>query len=67
MSKLLSLCSVAAMAVALSSTNALAWDNCGHGFHRNASGYCISNYGRTSGCPWGYHLGWNVHACVPNR
>jgi hypothetical protein len=66
MRKLLSVCSVAAMAVALLSTSALAWDNCGHGFHRNYSGYCVSNYGRTSGCPYGYHLGWNVHACVPN-
>jgi hypothetical protein len=67
MRKLLSLCSVAATALALLSTSALAWDNCGHGFHRNYSGYCVSNYGRTSGCPWGYHMGWNVHACVPNR
>jgi len=67
MRKLLCLCSVTAMAVALLSTSALAWDNCGHGFHRNSYGYCVSNYGRTSGCPWGYHLGWNVHACVPNR
>jgi hypothetical protein len=66
MRKLLSVCSVAAMAVALLSTSALAWDNCGRGFHRNYSGYCVSNYGRTSGCPYGYHLGWNVHACVPN-
>jgi hypothetical protein len=67
MRKLLCLCSVAALAVALLSTSALAWDNCGHGLHRNAYGYCASNYGRASGCPWGYHLGWNVHACVPNR
>jgi hypothetical protein len=42
------------------------WDNCGHGYHRNYWGRCVSNYGRTSGCPYGYHLGWNVHACVPN-
>jgi hypothetical protein len=67
MRKLLCLCSVAALALALLSTSALAWDSCGHGFHRNSYGYCVSNYGRTSGRPWGYHLGWNVHACVPNR
>jgi hypothetical protein len=35
--------------------------------HRNPSGYCVSNYGRNSGCPYGYHIGWDVHACVPNR
>jgi hypothetical protein len=51
---------------ALLSTNAFAWDNCGHGLHRNANGVCVSNYGRNSGCPYGQHLGWNVHACVPN-
>ena len=67
MCKLLCLCSVAALAVALLSTSALAWDNCGHGLHRNCYGYCASNYSRASGCPWGYHLGWNVHTCVPNR
>jgi hypothetical protein len=48
-------------------TSAFAWDNCGRGYHRNYSGYCVSNYGRTSGCPYGYHLGWNTPACVPNR
>jgi len=42
------------------------WDNCGHGFHRNYWGRCVSNYGRSSGCPYGMHLGWNVHRCVPN-
>jgi len=45
---------------------ALVWENCGHGYHRNYSGRCVSNYGRTSGCPYGYHLGWNVRRCVPN-
>jgi hypothetical protein len=58
--------SASAMLAALFSTNALAWDNCGHGLHRNANGVCVSNYGRNSGCPYGYHLGWDVHACVPN-
>jgi hypothetical protein len=67
MRKLLCLVSASAMAVALLSTNALAWDNCGHGMHRNGYGYCVSNYGATSGCPYGYHMGWNVHACVPNH
>jgi hypothetical protein len=54
------------MAATLVSSSAFAWDNCGHGFHRNFSGFCVSNYGHSSGCPYGYHLGWNVHACVPN-
>jgi hypothetical protein len=31
------------------------------------AGYCVSNYGRASSCPYWYHLGWNVHACVANR
>jgi hypothetical protein len=44
----------------------LVWGNCGHGYHRNYRGRCVSNYGRTSGCPYGMHLGWNVHRCVPN-
>jgi hypothetical protein len=51
MRKLLCLCSVAALAVALLSTSALAWDNCGHSLHRNSYGYCASNDGRASGCP----------------
>ena len=42
------------------------WDNCGHGAHRNYWGRCVSNYGRTSGCPYGMHRGWNVNRCVPN-
>jgi hypothetical protein len=66
MRKLLGLVSASAMVAALLSTNAHAWDNCGHGYHR-AYGYCVSNYGPTSSCPYGYHLGWNVRACVPNR
>jgi hypothetical protein len=66
MRRLLGLLSVCAMLTGLLSTNALAWDNCGHGLHRNANGVCVSNYGRNSGCPYGYHLGWNVHRCVPN-
>jgi hypothetical protein len=66
MRKFLGLLSATAVLGASLSTNALAWDNCGHGFHRNYSGVCVSNYGRSSGCPSGYHLGWNVHGCVPN-
>jgi hypothetical protein len=62
----LGLLSAAALVAALISTTAQAWDNCGHGYHRNSWGRCVSNYGRTSGCPYGYHLGWNVHRCVPN-
>jgi hypothetical protein len=41
-------------------------DNCGHGWHRNYAGVCVSNYGPTSGCPYGFHMGWNIHACVHN-
>jgi hypothetical protein len=66
MRKLVGILSASAMLAAVFSTNALAWDNCGHGLHRTY-GHCVSNYGRHSGCPYGYHLGWNVHACVPNR
>lgn len=67
MRKLLGLLSASAMLAAVFSTGALAWDNCGHGRHRNPNGVCVSNYGRNSGCPYGYHLGWNVHRCVPGR
>ena len=67
MRKLLCLLSASAVAVTLLSTNAMAWGGCGHGFHRTYYGYCVSNYGATSGCPYGYHLGWNVHACVANH
>ena len=35
MRKILGLFSGTAMLVALLSTNALAWGNCGHGMHRN--------------------------------
>jgi hypothetical protein len=66
MRKVLGLLSASAMIATLVSTNALAWDNCGHGFHRNGNGVCVSNYGPTSGCPRGYHLGWDVRACVHN-
>jgi hypothetical protein len=66
MSKLFGLLSASAMVAVLLSTNAQAWDNCGHGSHRNYAGYCVSNYGATSGCPHGYHRGWNINACVPN-
>jgi hypothetical protein len=66
MRKLLGLISATAMLAVLFSTNALAWGNCGHGRHRNPDGVCVSNYGRSSGCPYGYHLGWNVHRCVHN-
>jgi hypothetical protein len=50
MRKLMCLLSAFAMAATLLCTNALAWDNCGHGMHRNYAGYCVSNYGRSSGC-----------------
>jgi hypothetical protein len=66
MQKLFSLFAAIGLMTALLSSSAMAWDNCGHGLHRNFSGICVSNYGRSSGCPYGYHLGWNVHACVPN-
>jgi len=56
----------AASLVAMLGTNAQAWDNCGHGYHRNWRGICHSNYGPNSGCPAGYHVGWNVYRCVPN-
>ncbi len=48
------------------STSAQAWDHCGFGAHRNGWGHCVSNWGRASGCPYGYHMGWRIHACVPN-
>lgn len=67
MRKLLGLLSCSAMLAVVSTTSAFAWDNCGHGLHRNYYGVCVSNYGRSSGCPYGYHMGWNVHACVPNH
>jgi hypothetical protein len=67
MRKLLCVLSASAVAATLLCTNAMAWDNCGHGMHRNWSGYCVSNYGPSSGCPYGYHMGWNIHACVPNH
>lgn len=45
----------------------LVWDNCGVGYHRNVYGQCVSNYLHDSrGCPPGYHLGYQVHRCVPN-
>jgi hypothetical protein len=66
MYKLLGLTSASVMLAVSLSTSALAWDDCGHGLHLNANGVCVSNYGRNSGCPYGYHLGWNVHRCVPN-
>jgi hypothetical protein len=56
----------AALALVLCSS-AQAWDNCGHGYHRNGAGYCVSNYGPTSGCGYGYHLGWNTRICRPNH
>ena len=67
MRKLIGLISVSTLLAASLSTSAFAWDDCGHGLHRNPNGYCVSNYGRNSGCPYGSHLGWNVHRCVPNR
>jgi hypothetical protein len=66
MRKLFGLLITSTVAVGLVCTNAQAWDNCGHGYHRNNWGHCVSNYGRSSGCPRGYHLGWNVQHCVPN-
>jgi hypothetical protein len=66
MKRLLILLSATALAGTLFSGSALAWDNCGHGLHRNFTGFCVPNYGPTSGCPYGYHLGWNVRACVRN-
>ena len=66
MRKTLGLLSASALLATLYATDALAWDNCGHGAHRNFAGVCVSNYGRSSGCLYGYHMGWNVHACVPN-
>lgn len=66
MNKLIGLLSASAIALAALASTAQAWDNCGHGLHRNYWGRCVSNYGRSSGCPYGYHMGWNVHACIPN-
>jgi hypothetical protein len=66
MIKLFSLLSAVALAASLLCTGAEAWDNCGHGFHRNGWGHCVSNYGPTSGCPYGFHLGWNTRICRPN-
>jgi hypothetical protein len=69
MSKLSGLLFAAATSVVVVtslSSNALAWDHCGFGFHRNGWNHCVPNWGRTSGCPYGYHLGWRIHACVPN-
>ncbi len=28
--------------------------------------FAYRSFGPTSGCPYGYHMGWNVHACVHN-
>jgi hypothetical protein len=53
--------------LAVLGTSAQAWDNCGHGYHRNIWGRCHSNYGPHSGCRPGYHVGWDVYKCVPNR
>jgi len=66
MRKPFGLLSASAMVAAVFSSSAQAWDSCGHGAHRNYAGVCVSNYGPTSGCPYGYHLGWNVRRCVPN-
>jgi hypothetical protein len=46
------------------------WDNCGVGLHRTVWGECVSNWAHgpgMRGCPHGYHLGYQVHACVPNH
>jgi hypothetical protein len=67
MRKLFTLISVPAMVAALLCNSAQAWDNCGHGYHRDWRGLCQSNYGPTSGCRPGYHIGWDVHRCLPDR
>ena len=41
MKKLPALLAASAMAATLVSSSAFAWDNCGHGFHRNFSGFCV--------------------------
>jgi hypothetical protein len=56
----------AASLVAMLVTSAQAWDNCGHGMHRDWRGRCHSNYGPNSGCRPGFHVGWNVYRCVPD-
>jgi hypothetical protein len=66
MIKLLGLFSALVMTGSVLCTSAQAWDNCGHGLHRNYWGHCVSNYGPSSSCPRGYHLGWNVRRCVYN-
>jgi hypothetical protein len=44
------------------------WDDCGHGRYRQPSGRCVSNWQPgPNGCPPGYHLGWDVRVCIPNR
>jgi hypothetical protein len=67
MTKLLRLLFATASLVAVLGTSAQAWDNSGHGYHRNVWGRCHSNYGPNSGCRPGYHVGWNVYRCVPDR
>jgi hypothetical protein len=57
MRKVLVLLSATAMAAALLSTHASAWDGCGYGFHRNYGGDCVANY-RYDYYP-GYHFGWH--------
>jgi hypothetical protein len=66
MNKRFVLLSVSALAAGLLWSSALASDNCGHGYHWNYGRRCVSNYGRTSGCPREHHLGWNVERCVPD-
>jgi|HubBroStandDraft_6_1064221.scaffolds.fasta_scaffold5338988_1 hypothetical protein len=48
----------------------LVWDNCGVGRHRTDWGQCVSNFAHGAGvrgCPPGFHLGYQVHACVRNH
>jgi len=66
MRKTLGMLFALAIAATFFCTAAQAWDSCGRGLHRNFAGVCVSNFGPTSGCPYGYHMGWNVHACVHN-
>ena len=57
MGKSLALLFAIAPAIGMSCSTAEAWDNRGHGAYRNGWGRCVSNYGGSSGCPYGYHLG----------
>ena len=67
MCKLFGLLSAAAMLAAVFSSSAQAWIIAATARTANYdAGVCVSNYGPKSGCPYGYHLGWNVRRCVSN-